>query len=431
MEQVQADRTTAKKKFNRLWKMFVPLAGVTGALGILAVVFLGYDVAKGTVSPCDSIFQDSRVAMSTKIKFLKVEGELKLGREKVSELSERAQMAALGLKTCCVVLDAGRIDPEQFLACKAKARAYDTQVETIVAKVQAAASGAGTPAPELSAAVDKAIATSRDLNQAVVRISREQQLQSLQTAATKKLAIDSVEAEPNDDAMNANVLALAKPAKASIGVAKDIDVFTFTTPPEKRDWVRVELKNLSATLEPNMELLDAAKTSLGAVRNTTAGGDVVYEFVAQPSTIYSFRVSSYYGSATGVYAISATPAKAYDSFEANETILSAKRIFEGAAIKAKIMDKADVDYFVVDASGAGERTLKITIANNSTALHPGVHVYDANKTEITSARNTTAGGDLVLDIKSGPGPIYIRVADYYNSDAGDYTLKVVPQFLAR
>jgi len=164
---------------------------------------------------------------------------------------------------------------------------------------------------------------------------------------------------------------------------------------------------------------------------TTAGGDVVYEFVAQPSTIYSFRVSSYYGSATGVYAISATPAKAYDSFEANETILSAKRIFEGAAIKAKIMDKADVDYFVVDASGAGERTLKITIANNSTALHPGVHVYDANKTEITSARNTTAGGDLVLDIKSGPGPIYIRVADYYNSDAGDYTLKVVPQFLAR
>ena len=427
MDQVQADRATAKKKANRLWKMFVPLVGVTGALGILAVVFLGYDVAKGTVSPCDSIFQDSSVGMSTKIKFLKAEGELKLGREKVTELSERAQMAALGLKTCCVVLDAGRIDPEQFLACKAKARAYDTQVETIVAKVQAAASSAGTPAPELSAAVDTAIATSRDLNQAVVRISREQQLQSLQTAAAKKLAINATEAESNDDALNANVLTLANPAKASIGAAKDVDVFTFTTPPDKRDWFRVELKNLSTTLEPNIELLDAAKTSLGTVRNTTAGGDVTYEFVALPSTTYSFRVSSFYGNATGVYAISTTPAKAYDSFEPNETILTAKRIAEGAAIKAKIMDKADVDYFVVDATGTGERTLKITIANSSSTLHPGVNVYDANKTEITSARNTTAGGDLVLDIKSGPGPVYVRVGDYYNSDAGDYTLTVVPQ----
>ncbi len=427
MEQVKADRTTAKKKFSRLWKMFVPLAGVTGALGILAVVFLGYDVAKGTVSPCDSIFQDSSVGMSTKIKFLKAEGELKLGREKVTELGERAQMAALGLKTCCVVLDAGRINPEQFLSCKAKARAYDAQVENIVAKVQAAASNTGTPAPELDAAVDKAIATSRDLNQAVVRISREQQLQSLQTAAAKKLTIDVTEAEPNDDALNANVLTLAKPAKASIGAVKDVDVFTFTTPPDKRDWLRIELKNLSTTLEPNVELLDAAKTSLGAVRNTTAGGDVVYEFVAQPSTTYSFRVSSFYGSATGVYAISASPAKAYDSFEPNETILGAKHIAEGAATKAKIMDKADVDYFVVDGAGAGERTLKLTIANSSPALHPGVHVYDANKTEITSARNTTAGGDLVLDFKSGPGPVYIRVADYYNSDAGDYTLTVKPQ----
>lgn len=427
MEPNQADRAAAKKKRNRLLKMFVPLAGVTGALGLFALIFFGYDVAKGKVSPCDSIFQDSSVGMSTKIKFLKAEGELKLGREKVAELSERAQMAALGLKTCCVVLDAGRIDPEQFLTCKAKARAYDTQVSNVVAKVQAAAANNAAPVPELAAAVETAIATSRALNQDVVRISREQQLQSLQTAAANKVAVEASEAEPNDDAFNANILTLAKVAKASVGAPGDKDTFTFTTPPDHRDWLRIELKNLSTTLEPNIELLDAAKTSLGAVRNTTAGGDVTYEFVATPSTTYSFRVSSYYGSATGVYAISATPAKAYDSFEPNETILTAKRVKEGIPVKAKIMDKADVDYFAVDAAGTGERKLRLLIANNSTSLHPAASVYDASKTEITTVRNTTAGGDLALEFKSGPGPVYVRVSDYYNSDAGDYTLTVTAQ----
>jgi hypothetical protein len=427
MEPVASDRTARKKKANRLWKMFVPLAGVTAALGVFAVIFFGYDVAKGKVSPCDSVFQESSVGMTTKIKFLKAEGELKLGREKVAELSERAQMAALGLKTCCVVLDAGRIDPEQFLSCKAKARAYDTQVENIVAKVQAAAAGNGSPAPALTAEFEAAVATSRDLNRSVVKISREQQLQSLQTAAANKVAVSATEAEPNDDALNANVLTLAKVARASVGIAKDVDVFTFTTPPDHRDWVRIELKNLSTTLEPNIELLDSAKASLGAVRNTTPRGDLVHEFVAAPSTTYSFRVSSYYGAATGVYAISATPVKAYDSFEPNETVLTAKRITQSVPVLAKIMDKADVDYFVVDAAGPSERKLRLVIANNSTTLHPAATVYDAGKTEIASDRNTTAGGDLQLDFMSGPGPVYVRISDYYKAEAGAYTLTVKPQ----
>jgi hypothetical protein len=427
MAQVQSDISARKKKFNRLWKMFVPLAGITASLSLIAFLYLGYDIAKGSVSPCESIFQQASVGLSTKIKFLKAEGELKLGRDKLAELSERAQMAALSLKTCCIVLDAGRIDPEQFLTCKAKTRAYDNQVENVVAKVQAASATSGAPAPALATAIETAIATSRDLNQSVVKISQEQQLQSLQTATAKKLSIDSTESEPNNDALNANVLTLAKSAKASIGIAKDVDVFTFTTPPDHRDWFRIELKNLSTTLEPNIELLDSEKTSVGSVRNTTAGGDVAYQFVAPPSTTYSFRVSSYYGAATGVYVVTATPEKAYDTFEPNETVLTATRMKETVPVKAKIMDKYDVDFFVVDAIVAGERKLKLSIANNSPTLHPAVQLFDASKTEITSTRNTTAGGDLVLEFKSTPGPVYVRISDYYQTDAGNYTLTVGPQ----
>ena len=427
MEQVQTDRPAKKTFLKRQWKLFAPLAGVAAVLGGFALLFLGYDVAKGKVSPCDSIFQEASVGMTTKIKFLKAEGELKLGREKVAELSERAQMAALGLKTCCVVLDAGRIDPEQFLSCKSKARAYDSRVEEIVAKVQAVAVGNANAAPELTVDVAKAIKASRELNQIVVKISQEQQVASLQTAAAEKVAVTATESEPNNDAMSANLLSLSKVAKASIAIAGDVDVFTFVTPPQQRDWFRIELKNLSTTLEPNIELLDSSKTSLGVVRNTTSGGDLTYEFVGLPSTTYSFRVSSYSAARTGVYAISAVPRRAYDSLEPNETVLTARPINGGVPVKAGIMDNADVDYFVLQAAGTAERNFKVVIGNNSPDLHPNASVYDGNKSLIKTTNNATAGGDLQFDFKSGAGPVYIRISDHYQSGAGAYTLTVIPQ----
>ncbi|MEQ1753156.1 MAG: hypothetical protein ABL973_03385 [Micropepsaceae bacterium] len=427
MAQAPADPSLRKQQLRRLLKISWPLAAITAALSLLAVVYLGFDLARAKVSPCDSIFQETSVSMSTKIKFLKAEGELKLGREKVAELGDRAQMAALGLKTCCVVLDAGRINPEQFLTCKGKARTYEAQVDNVVAKVRASVANPAAATPDLGTAVESAFATSRDLNQSVVKISSEQQLQSLQTAQTKKLAIGATEAEPNNDIPNANAITLQRTVKASVGLEKDADVYTFTTPPVHRDWVRIELQNLSTTLEPNIELFDSLKTSLGAVRNTTAGGDVAYEFVAAPATTYSFRVSSFYGSATGVYAVTVAPQKAFDSLEPNETILTAKRITEGTPVQAKIMDKLDVDYFEIDPAGGGERKLRLVVSNNSATLHPNLTVYDVSKTEITSVRNSTAGGDLSLDIKAASGKIYVRIGDYYNSDFGEYTLTVKPQ----
>ena len=84
------DQDTRQDPDKRLWKMFMPLAGVTGAMAFLAVIYFGYDIVKGKLSPCDSIFQQASVGLSTKISFLKTEGELKLGREKVTDLDERA-----------------------------------------------------------------------------------------------------------------------------------------------------------------------------------------------------------------------------------------------------------------------------------------------------------------------------------------------------
>ncbi len=437
----QADGTTPPDLRKRLGKMFLPLLGVTGSLVVVSLIYFGYDIVKGKVSPCESIFQQTSAGLSTKITFLETEGELKLGPEKVAELGERAQMAALNLKTCCTVLDAGRLDPEQFLQCKANARTYDARLEDVTAIVRAALPAANAtsvpasssttpPAPPAGQTLETAVAAaesaSRDFNDQVARVVTARGLTSLETAPTAHLALEAAEREPNDDILNANLLDPGKQVKAAVGAAKDSDYFTFTTPPAYRDWIRIEVQNQSTTLEPRIELFDAAKTSLGVASNSTAGGDAAYEFVAPPATKFSVRVSSYYGSATGVYAVKIEPKKAYDAFEPNDGILTAHRIAEGEPIKASIMDKDDVDYYSIAGTGA-ERQMTVTITNGSTTLHPRVAVYDAAKTDLGVTQNTTAGGDLTYSFKAPKGPVYLRVSDYYAQTGGDYTLTIAPQ----
>ena len=435
-EKTEIEAKPRRKRSGVWWGILAPMASVAGALALLAIIYLSYDVVRAEFSPCDTIFQQTSVGLSTRIQLLKIDGELKIGREATADLDERAQMVALDLKTCCTVLDAGRINPEQFLQCKAKARTYDARIENISALVGALPLGGAKAGPAAGAsttpvssgsiaeAVEAARAASRDLNEQVVQVAKDQALQMLQGIPPANVSIDATEREPNNDVLSANLIDLNKLVSASIGTPTAADVYTFVTPNAYRDWIRIELQNRSTTLHPNLELFDAAKTSLGASYNATPGGDASYEFVAPPATRFSIRVSDHYGQSTGVYLIRVAPEKAY---EPNDDILSAKRLGEGTPIMAKIMDKDDVDYFVIDGAGGGDRALAVTIANKSVTLHPNAVVYDASKTEIGSAHNATAGGDLSYPFKATKGPIYVRVSDYYNQSSGDYTLAVQPQ----
>lgn len=429
MAQVPTTRDARKALVQRLWKVFLPLTGITAALGAFAVLYLGYDLLKGKVSPCESIFQQASAGLTTKIEFLKAKGEIKLGPSKVAELDERAQMAALSLKTCCTVLDAGRINPEQFLECKAKTRTYDARIEDIAAIVRASLPGASqapASAPLLTAAVDAARATSRELNTSVVQVVAEQDMKMLKAVPAAKLAVDVQEREPNDDGLNANVIELGKAVKGAVAPGRDADVFLFKTPATYRDWIRVEVENQSTTLEPNIQLFDGQKANIGSTSNVTAGGNASYAFVAPPASDFSVRIASHYGSGSGVYVVRVVPTKAYDAFEPNDDVLSARRIEEGAPVKAGIMDRHDVDLFSI-AGAPAERQMTVTVANNSATLHPTVIVYDAVKTQIGASSNTTAGGDVNFSFKAPKGPVYVRVADHYTGAAGNYTLTISPQ----
>jgi hypothetical protein len=404
------------------------------------VVYLGYDLAKGKISPCDAVYQQTSVGLKTRISFLKTEGEVQIGREQLTDLDERAQMAALNLKTCCTVLDAGRLDPEQFLQCKGSARAYEAQLADIADLVRTAvkegittssiaANATPPPAPpqvkeKIASEIAAAKEISREFNQEVVAVRKAQALETLKATPPQHVEIGAQESEPNDDGLATNEIKLGTWITGSVGAPKDADFFAFTTPATHRDLIRIELQNRSTTLEPRLELFDAEKTSRGEVHKTTTGADLGYTFVGSPATTYLVRVSNYYGGSVGVYLLRVTAAKTYDAHEPNEDILSAKKIAIADAVEAGIMDKSDVDYFAV-TSGDEDGMLRASVQNRSTTLQPEVAVYDSAKALIGTNHNTTAGGDTSYAFKVKPGTTYyVRVRDYYTSAAGNYTLSV-------
>jgi hypothetical protein len=444
MNEPQERRSLGLTRILRLvGRLGAPYAVIAGVVAIV-LIFLGYDLAKGRLSPCDAIFEESAVGLSTRIRFLKTEAELQLGKDALTELDERAQMTALNLKTCCTVLDAGRLDPEQFLQCKAKARAYDASVEDIAALVRSAVKEASArpaavaapaeapkPAPSIAPALEAKVAAAREVSRAfnrqVVEVRREQALQTLEAARPEHLEIAAEEREPNDGPLATNILELDKWVTGSVGAPKDSDHYSFTTPATHRDWIRIELENRSTTLEPRLELFDSEKSSLAEVHKTTPGADLAYPFVATPATRYTVRVSNYYGESVGVYLLRVVATRSYDAQEPNDGILNAKPISVGAAVAAQIMDRRDLDHFSF-AVPSGDNAMIAKLENRSTTLHPKLSVFDATKAVIGEQQNTTKGGDVSLAFKArGPAIYFVRVSDYYSDGSGDYALTVTRQ----
>ena len=430
-------------KTSRLARYLIPMGSMAAALSLIAIIYLGYDLAKGRISPCETVFQESAIGLKTKISFLKTKGELEIGREQLAELSERAQMTALNLKTCCTVLDAGRVDPEQFLQCKGSARAYEARLGDIADLVRTAVqegistgsvtttAATAAPAPEpvqvkakIAQEVEAAKTVSRKFNNQVVQVRKEQALETLKATPPRNVAIKAQESEPNNDILTTNGLTLDTWVTASIGEGKDNDYFVFTTPKERRDLMRIELQNRSTTLDPRIRLYDAQKTHLGDRYKTTSGADLTYDFIAAPDTTYIARVSNYYNKNPGVYLLRVVATKAYDEFEPNDDILHATSINMDDEVNAGVMDGGDGDYYKFE-TGSGDAKLVVKVANTSTTLHPQITMFDANKRNLGSQYNTTAGGDISYTLKAAPdAAYYVRVRDYYGKHNGTYTLTI-------
>ena len=111
---------------------------VVAVIGLSSIIaFFVYITRPG---PCDSIFEQTAPKLDTTVRFLKANGEVVIGQEKVQELAEGAQKVGLLCKTCCIAQQSGKINAEQFQTCLNGTKGYETQVVQVANTIDEAQS---------------------------------------------------------------------------------------------------------------------------------------------------------------------------------------------------------------------------------------------------------------------------------------------------
>jgi hypothetical protein len=233
----------------------------------------------------------------------------------------------------------------------------------------------------------------------------------------------ATETEPNNDILSANEVPINSVISAALENGSDVDYFTFVMPGDKRDIIDLSLENGSASLQPIITMYNQDKTADWPQKNTTGGGDVTYQFVAQPGSRYYVAVSS--NSGFGKYRLTIKPRQAYDRYEPNDDILSASAIEIGqTTIEANIMDKDDVDYFRFETES--QTKLAVVLENRSATLAPIITIYNPDKSADWPRKNTTKGGDVSYQFEAKPNSRYY-VAVSAEAGYGKYALTVRAQ----
>lgn len=183
----------------------------------------------------------------------------------------------------------------------------------------------------------------------------------------------STELESNDSIPYANPVALDRPVDAAIGTSTDRDYFHVVTPPAPRDRVEIAIANRSPTLVPVLRIYDEEGSILPWGQSARVPGESLTIIIAPPPNTSLFLDISGMRTTTGAYTLTLKTLKAFDSYEPNDEIYSARKITLGERIEANIMDDADTDFYAFDSPRSG--TVAIEIQNRSATLIPGLTVF--------------------------------------------------------
>jgi len=102
---------------------------------VLVVAYFVYDYFK---PKCGEIFEQTALNVRAKAEMIKTKSEVFIGREKVQELTSSSQKVGQHLKTCCIVLDGGKLNPDQFQRCIEGAQNYEANLTKVVASLDEA-----------------------------------------------------------------------------------------------------------------------------------------------------------------------------------------------------------------------------------------------------------------------------------------------------
>lgn len=185
------------------------------------------------LSPCESIFQQTSLRLGSKLDTIKTKGEVFIGEEKIQDLTERSQMTALNLKTCCIVLDGGKVSSDEFLRCKENAEKYETQIERIVTDINEAQTAkqegntqvVNDKVDQINEIINEAQASAETLSKQVTEL-KSSQTEPVEKIEKEMSSQDRSEIEPNNTAFEANSLPVDTTVSGEISM-DDKDYFKF------------------------------------------------------------------------------------------------------------------------------------------------------------------------------------------------------------
>lgn len=390
--------------------------GIVALAGGAALVLL-----KPGASSCQGVFEQTAPRLEANIELIKNKGGFAVSQEKVQELTEGAQKVGLHLKTCCSVLEGGKLNPDQFQQCIARASEYDRQIAETARQVDVAATAQAQGqtavveqqktqiASSLTSAASEVTALGRQVAQLTPKPSS-------QSDATSR---SGSEGEPNDSKASAADLAINTPTAGEIASTEDSDNFKFMSGASVRDRVIVRLENRSDTLRPYLKVFGPDKAALQEAYSGTAGADTELAFTAQPGKRYFVEVNPY--GTSGQYTLSVLPQGAHDRFEPNDdpTRDPPTPITIGQSIEANILDDQDNDWYRLDA--APGKSLRVTLENRSATLRPNVVSYNAQRSELLDRYDGTPGASLDFSFDTTTGEAYYFQVKPYGT-AGSYRM---------
>jgi hypothetical protein len=192
------------------------------------------------------------------------------------------------------------------------------------------------------------------------------------------------EIEPNNGALVANLIAVGSPVEGEL-TPGDTDSFKFITPPAPRDIVEIGIENVDKTLELGLRATEDALKNDSA-NLTVAAGESIQRYLSQPPNTPMFLQIWGLHNSQGAYRVRLRALHAFDAYEPNDDIFSARHIEAGEKIDANIMDAQDTDFYVFQSPRTG--TLTVDIENKSATLIPALTTFSADR------RNSGFGPDV-------------------------------------
>ncbi|GHB66978.1 pre-peptidase C-terminal domain-containing protein [Persicitalea jodogahamensis] len=222
----------------------------------------------------------------------------------------------------------------------------------------------------------------------------------------------TIETEPNDSFVQANLIQDGVVMQTAISVGGDIDYFKINI--TKPCVINVAAENIPNALSLRLKMYNSANQQLTV--DSEGYGENVYidQLVCQPG-VYYIAVYSYSGGdkSPTLFNLRATIDES-DIYECNNSFTDAKPIQAGVPIQIALNDEGDIDYFKINI--AKPCVLNLAAENIPNALSLRLRVYNSANQSL-EVESQGYGQNVYLDqLVCQPGVYYIAVYSYSGGD---------------